>query len=36
MEAAHTGIKGDGIVAITPAEFVYRIRTKESYQDDAC
>jgi nitrogen regulatory protein PII len=36
MEAAHTGIKGDGIVAIMPAESVYRIRTKESYQDDAC
>ena len=36
MEAAHTGIKGDGLVAIMPVESVYRIRTKEICQDDAC
>lgn len=36
MEAAHTGIKGDGIVAIIPVESVCRIRTKESCQYDAC
>ncbi|MEE9403126.1 MAG: P-II family nitrogen regulator [Desulfobacteria bacterium] len=28
MDAAHTGIAGDGIVAILPVERIYRIRTK--------
>ena len=36
MEAAHTGIEGDGIVAILPVESVYHIRTKEKCQYDAC
>ncbi|MDT8376757.1 MAG: P-II family nitrogen regulator [Mariprofundaceae bacterium] len=28
MNAAHTGMAGDGIVAILPVENIYRIRTK--------
>jgi nitrogen regulatory protein P-II 1 len=28
MEAAHTGIPGDGLIAIIPVEQIYRIRTK--------
>ncbi|MBI4767802.1 MAG: P-II family nitrogen regulator [Deltaproteobacteria bacterium] len=27
-EAAHTGLAGDGIVAVIPVEKIYRIRTK--------
>jgi len=29
LDAAHTGIKGDGIVAILPVSAVFRIRNKE-------
>jgi len=29
MEAAHTGLSGDGIVVIQPVDHIYRIRTKE-------
>ena len=36
MEAAHTGIEGDGIVAILPVESFYHIRTKEKCHYDAC
>lgn len=36
IEAAHTGIEGDGIVAVLPVESVYHIRTKEKCQYDAC
>ena len=36
MDAAHTGIEGDGIVAILPVESVYHIRTKEKCQYDTC
>jgi len=28
LEAAHQGLPGDGIVAVLPAEQVFRIRTK--------
>lgn len=28
MELAHTGMEGDGIVAVIPVEKLYRIRTK--------
>lgn len=28
MDAAHTGMEGDGILAIIPVEKLYRIRTK--------
>ncbi len=36
MEAAHTGIEGDGIVAVMPVESVYHIRTKEKCEYDVC
>jgi len=36
LEAAHTGMEGDGIVAILPVESVYHIRTKEKCQHDVC
>jgi len=36
MEAAHTGIEGDRIVAVLPVESVYHIRTREKCQYDAC
>jgi nitrogen regulatory protein P-II 1 len=29
MDAAHTGMEGDGIVAVSPVESVYRIRTRQ-------
>jgi nitrogen regulatory protein P-II 1 len=29
MDAAHTGMEGDGIVAVSPVESVYSIRTRE-------
>lgn len=28
LETAHTGVEGDGMVAILPVEKIYRIRTK--------
>jgi nitrogen regulatory protein P-II 1 len=34
MEAAHTGMEGDGIVAIIPVEKLYRIRTKSEIRPD--
>ncbi len=36
MEAAHTGIDGDGIVAVMPVESVYHIRTKKKCEYDVC
>lgn len=36
MQAAHTGLEGDGIVAVLPVEAVYHIRTREKCQHDAC
>lgn len=36
MDAAHTGIEGDGIVTILPVESVYHIRTKEKCQYEGC
>jgi nitrogen regulatory protein P-II 1 len=36
MEAAHTGLEGDGIVAVMPVESVYHIRTREKCRYDAC
>jgi len=32
MDAAHTGVEGDGIVAIFPVTDVFHIRTKERFQ----
>jgi len=36
MDIAHTGIEGDGIVAIIPVESVYHIRTKHKCSDEVC
>lgn len=36
MRAAHTGLEGDGIVAITPAETIYHIRTREKCTKKPC
>jgi nitrogen regulatory protein P-II 1 len=36
MDAAHTGMIGDGIVAILPVETVYHIRTRQKCSFDAC
>ena len=36
MNAAHTGISGDGIVAILPAEHLYCIRTKTELAESDC
>ena len=36
MDAAHTGLAGDGIVAVLPVESVYHIRTKEKCQHEVC
>lgn len=36
MDAAHTGISGDGIVAILPVEHLYCIRTKDEPKQGAC
>jgi len=36
MDAAHTGMIGDGIVAISPVETVYHIRTRQKCSFDAC
>ncbi len=34
IDTAHTGAKGDGIVAILPIEKLYRIRTKSEAEAD--
>jgi len=36
MDTAHTGVEGDGIVAVLPVESVYHIRTKQKCEYDAC
>ncbi|MCW8899620.1 MAG: P-II family nitrogen regulator [Gammaproteobacteria bacterium] len=36
MEVAHSGIEGDGIVAIIPVESVYHIRTRQKCGDEVC
>ncbi|HID48782.1 MAG TPA: P-II family nitrogen regulator, partial [Chromatiales bacterium] len=33
MEAAHTGLEGDGIVAVVPVQAVYHIRTRTRCED---
>jgi nitrogen regulatory protein P-II 1 len=33
IEAAHTGVAGDGIVTVLPVEKIYRIRTKAEGND---
>jgi len=34
MEAAHVGIEGDGIIAVSPVEDLYRIRTRSKLKPD--
>lgn len=34
MDAAHTGLAGDGIVVVLPVEHIYRIRTKSEVNHD--
>lgn len=36
MDAAHTGLEGDGIVAVLPVEAVYHIRTLEKCEGEPC
>ena len=36
MDAAHTGIEGDGIVAVLPVETVYHIRTRQKCESEVC
>ncbi|HED33163.1 MAG TPA: P-II family nitrogen regulator [Gammaproteobacteria bacterium] len=36
MQAAHTGLEGDGIVAITPVEKIYHVRTKQACIKNPC
>ncbi len=36
MQAAHTGLEGDGIVAVTSVEQIYHIRTKELCEKKPC
>ena len=36
MDAAHTGMEGDGIVVVLPVESVYHIRTLERCKHDVC
>lgn len=36
MDAAHTGLDGDGIVAVMPVESVYHIRTRQKCETDVC
>ncbi len=34
MDCAHTGLEGDGIIAVEPVKSVYRIRTRSMIQAD--
>ncbi|MCG6935684.1 MAG: P-II family nitrogen regulator [Proteobacteria bacterium] len=36
MDAAHTGLEGDGIVAVIPVQAVYHIRTRTRCEDEPC
>lgn len=36
VEVAHTGVQGDGIVAVLPVESVYHIRTREKCSREVC
>lgn len=36
MEAAHTGVEGDGIIAVIPVETIYHIRTKTKCEHEVC
>ena len=36
VETTHTGLDGDGLVAVTPVSQVWHIRTRRKCGDDAC
>jgi len=36
MNAAYTGMPGDGIIAVSPVESVYHIRKREKCSHDVC
>ena len=36
MEAAHTGVEGDGIVAIAPVDRIFHIRTQQECTEKPC
>jgi len=36
MDASHTGVEGDGIVAVLPVETVYHIRTRQKCESEVC
>lgn len=36
MEAAWTGLEGDGMVAVSPVESVFHVRSKKRCGDDTC
>jgi len=36
MEAAYTGIEGDGIVTVIPVDSVYHIRSKKKCGEEVC
>ena len=36
MEAAHTGVEGDGMVAIMPVQSVFHIRMKKKCEQQPC
>lgn len=36
MNVAHTGLEGDGLVAILPVSAIYHIRTKKRCEENAC
>jgi len=36
METAHTGLEGDGLVAIEPVAALYHIRLRKRCRDEAC
>jgi nitrogen regulatory protein P-II 1 len=36
MDAANTGLEGDGIVAVIPVQSVYHIRTRTRCEDEPC
>ena len=36
VEAAHTGVEGDGLVAVEPVSAIYHVRTRKRCEEDAC
>ncbi|HEC18357.1 MAG TPA: P-II family nitrogen regulator [Gammaproteobacteria bacterium] len=32
MDAAHVGVEGDGIIAVSPVQELYRIRTRDKFK----